>query len=75
MSNDDLLNSTQAAAILHVDRATFNRWVTRGDVPVEVQYPGYKGGRLFRRFDVERVAKDKAKAKAAQGKTVTDSAA
>jgi predicted site-specific integrase-resolvase len=72
--NKDLINSTEAASLLGVDRATFNRWVTRGDVPIEVQYPGYKGGRLFRRFDVERVAKDKAKAKA-QGKTVTDSTA
>lgn len=61
--SSDPINSAEAARILGVDRATFNRWVTRGDVPVEVQYPGYKGPRLFRRFDIERIAKDRATTK------------
>ena len=55
----ELLTSIQAADLLGVDKATFNRWVTRGEVPVEVQFPGYKGPRLFRRIDVERLAKDR----------------
>ena len=57
--HNDRMTSAEAAALLGVDRATFNRWVTRGDVPIEVQFPGYKGARLFRRIDVERLAKDR----------------
>lgn len=59
MSKSDLLKSTEAAEVLGVDRATFNRWVVRGDIPIEIQFPGYKGPRLFRRIDVERLAKDR----------------
>lgn len=61
--HNDLLNSTEAADLLSIDRSTLNRWVARGDIPVEVQFPGYKGPRLFRRIDVERVAKDRATTK------------
>ena len=59
MSKTDLLRSIEAAEILEVDRATFNRWVARGDIPIESQFPGATGGRLFRRIDVERLAKDR----------------
>ena len=61
--HNDLINSAEAAALLRVDRATFNRWVTRGNIPIEVQFPGYKGARLFRRIDVERVVNDRATTK------------
>jgi predicted site-specific integrase-resolvase len=57
--HNDLIGSIEAASILNVDRATFNRWVARGDVPVEVKFPGATGARMFRRIDVERVAKDR----------------
>lgn len=59
MHNADILKSREAADILGVSIATFNRLVTRGDIPVEYQFPGYKGPRLFRRLDVERAAQDK----------------
>lgn len=57
--HNDLIDSAEAAILLRVDRATFNRWVTRGNIPIEIQFPGYKGARLFRRIDVERLAKDR----------------
>ena len=57
--HNNLITSAEASVLVGCDRATFNRWVTRGDVPIEVQFPGYKGARLFRRIDVERLAKDR----------------
>lgn len=42
-----LIGSAQAATILTVDRATFNRWVKAGRVPVAVEMEGHTGARLF----------------------------
>lgn len=72
--HNDLIGSNEAATILNVDRATFNRWVARGDIPVEVKFPGTTGARMFRRGDVERAAKDRAAAKAHRS-TIQDSVA
>jgi len=59
MHNTDILKSREAADLLGVSIATFNRMVTRGEIPVEYQFPGYKGPRLFRRLDVERAVQDR----------------
>lgn len=49
---DDLISTTQAAEILGRPVATINRWAARGYLPVEVQAPGTRGARLYRRADV-----------------------
>lgn len=57
--NDDLIGSAEAARLTNVDRATFNRWVTRGDIPVVLKAPGHTGPRLFSRAVIEQLARDK----------------
>ncbi|GAB3988754.1 MerR family transcriptional regulator [Nocardioides marmoraquaticus] len=42
-----LIGSAQAAEVLGVNRATFNRWVSAGKVPVAVEMAGATGARLF----------------------------
>lgn len=45
--NPRLIGSAQAAKTFQVDRATFNRWVAAGRVPVAVEMDGPTGARLF----------------------------
>lgn len=45
--NVPLIGSAQAAKVFGVDRATFNRWVKRGSIPVAVAMAGDTGARLF----------------------------
>lgn len=45
--NVPLIGSAQAAKAFGVDRATFNRWVKAGNVPVAVEMDGATGARLF----------------------------
>ena len=61
-----LIGAAEAAVILKCDRATVTRLATRGDLRVESQLPGLRQPRLFRRADVERLARKRA--------TVTDTA-
>lgn len=42
-----LIGSAQAAKVFEVDRATFNRWVAAGRIPVAVEMDGQTGARLF----------------------------
>lgn len=56
--DNNLVGSAEAAQILGVDRATFNRWVARGVVSPAVSFPGVTGARLFRRADVEALHGD-----------------
>ena len=56
MQQSDLINSAQAAAILLVDRATFNRWATKGLVPIAIQGPGLTGMRFYHRADILELA-------------------
>lgn len=58
-NNQDLVGSAQAALILDVDRATFNRWAKRGLVPTALIAPGLTGMRLYRRTDIEDYAKNR----------------
>jgi excisionase family DNA binding protein len=60
MTSTAHIGSAEAARLLGVDRATFNKWVTRGDITATFKYPGATGPRLFRRADVERLAKARA---------------
>ena len=48
-----LIGSAEAARIMGVDRASFNKWVTRGDIVETFRFPGATGPRLFRRADIE----------------------
>lgn len=45
--NTPLIGSAQAAKRFKVDRATFNRWVKAGRIPVAVEMDGETGARLF----------------------------
>lgn len=45
--NQPLIGSAQAAKRFKVDRATFNRWVAAGRIPVAVEMDGPTGARLF----------------------------
>lgn len=49
---DDLIRSSEAAALLGMTQRTFNRRVGRGDIAPATTLPG-DGTRLFRRSDVE----------------------
>ena len=56
MQQSDLINSAESAAILLVDRATFNRWATKGLVPIAIQGPGLTGMRFYHRADILELA-------------------
>jgi hypothetical protein len=56
----DLIGSLEAATILGVNRATFNRWVVKDGGPVAVKAPGIRGACLFRSADIEALAKQRA---------------
>lgn len=45
--NAHLIGSAQAAKVFKVNRATFNRWVKAGRIPVAVEMDGETGARLF----------------------------
>ena len=60
MHQSDLINSAEAAVILLVDRATFNRWATKGLVPIAIQGPGLTGMRFFNRTDILELANRRA---------------
>lgn len=42
-----LIGSAQAAKVFGVDRATFNRWVAAGRIPIALELDGATGARLF----------------------------
>ncbi len=54
--NGQLIGSAQAARLYGVDRATFNRWVKAGKVPVAVEMEGETGARLFDADVIEQLA-------------------
>ena len=51
-----LIGSAQAAKVFGVDRATFNRWVKAGDVPVAYEMDGATGARLFDADVIDQLA-------------------
>lgn len=52
-TDDDLIGTAEAAAILDRPVATINRMALDGRLPIAVQMPGRTGARLYRRSDVE----------------------
>lgn len=65
MHNDqDLIGSSRAAALLGIDRATFNRWVSARRVVPAVEFPGKTGARLFHRADIDALIEREPKASA-----------
>lgn len=54
--NRPLIGSAQAAKRFGVDRATFNRWVKAGEIPVEVTMEGATGARLFDADVIDQLA-------------------
>ena len=62
MPETDLIGSNEAAAILSIDRATLNRWAASGHVPIAVNAPGITGPKLYKRADIEALAKIRAAA-------------
>ena len=56
----DLIGTAEASRIAGRTVATINRWAASGLLPVAVQLPGRTGARLFKRRDVERLARERA---------------
>jgi len=56
MQQSDLINSAESARLLLVDRATFNRWATKGLVPIAITGPGLTGMRFYHRTDILELA-------------------
>lgn len=54
-----LIGSAQAAKIIGVDRATFNRWVVAGLVPIAAELEGPTGARLFDADVIDQLADEK----------------
>jgi predicted site-specific integrase-resolvase len=54
--NAPLIGSLQACKVFGVDRATFNRWVAAGRIPVAHQMDGETGARLFDADVIDQLA-------------------
>jgi predicted site-specific integrase-resolvase len=54
--NTPLIGSAKAAKVCGVDRATFNRWVAAGQVPIAVEMDGPTGARLFDADVIDQLA-------------------
>lgn len=54
--NAPLIGSQQAAKVFGRDRATFNRWVAEGRIPIAVEMDGQTGARLFDADVIEQLA-------------------
>jgi len=75
MTSPDLIPSPVVAQLLGCSTRTVHRLVYDGTLKPAMRIStGPNGAYLFKRGDVDRLAKARAKAKA-QGKTVTDTAA
>lgn len=57
--NTPLIGSAQAARVFKVDRATFNRWVAAGKIPVAVEMDGATGARLFDADVIDQLAAER----------------
>ena len=62
-----LIGSMQAAKRFGVNRATFNRWVADGKIPVAVALDGQTGARLFDADVIDQLAAKYLAAEADQG--------
>lgn len=57
-----LIGSLEAARRLRMHRATFNKLVTDGSIPVAAEIPGRTGARLFDPAVIEDLAREQAPA-------------
>lgn len=62
----DLLTTAQVAARLDVWVGTVNGWARSGRLAPVLQVPGYKGARLFDPAEVEALAVERERRKAAR---------
>ena len=62
MDQTTLVGSIEAARILSINRATFNRWAASGRVPIAINLDGLTGAKLYERADIEALAKIRAAA-------------
>ena len=57
----DLIGSAEACELLgDIDRSTLSRWVALGKIKPVKRLPGATGAMLFKRRDVERLARERA---------------
>ena len=56
MPTNTHIGSREAAELLEVSHATFNRWAKKGKIPTAIKAPGQTGLRLFNRKDIEDFA-------------------
>ena len=54
-----LIGSAEAARRLRMHRATFNKLVAAGDVPVAAEIPGKTGARLFAESVIDELAQQR----------------
>lgn len=54
--NAPLIGSAQAARVFGVDRATFNRWVAEGLIPIAAELDGPTGARMFDADTIDEIA-------------------
>lgn len=64
MTQSDTITTAQAAEILDCSRRTIARMVEGGRLEPMLKFPGWRGGYLFTRAEVERAAAEQTKAKA-----------
>ena len=60
MPEPHLVGSAEAARMCGRTVATMNRWAAAGLLPVALRLPGRTGANLFKRRDVERLARERA---------------
>ena len=58
--SDPPIGAAEAARILGCDTTTVQRWARTGKLPIALKMPGVTGALLFRREDVEALAKEPA---------------
>ncbi len=58
MPTPDLIGTTEAAALIGIERSTISRWVQVGTITAAHKLPSQTGAFLFERAEVERVRAD-----------------
>lgn len=64
MTESDPITSAQAAAILGCTPRTVARMVKDGRLEPSLKFPGWRGGYLFTRAEIERAAAEQDRAQA-----------
>lgn len=64
MTESDLITSAQAAVILRCTPRTIARMAGNGRLTPVLKFPGWRGGYLFARADVEQAALEQDQARA-----------